>query len=125
MRQRRKNMARWVDIPSYIGLDRRKQRPKLRFGERRSEKMLAEAPSLAAALRQLRVRALNANSAAGNQRFAERSDAIADLAEIANEPTLAQELRRLAQLLRSQPDRDWRAQLDDALATIADRFQAL
>jgi hypothetical protein len=115
---------RWVDNKSFLGVDRRKQRPSLRFGERRAESADTEAPTLAAALRQLSVRANETNKPAGVQAFAHRTQAIAELADHYRENALARELRRLADLLLAAPKEDWRERLTEALDTISDRYAA-
>ena len=115
-------MTRWVEDESYTGVDRRKGRARLRYAERRQVAAAREAPSLGAALRQLRVRAAAAGTPSGIRAFANRTLAIAGLAEAMNEPALAEELRRLADLVSAQPGLDWRKPLDEALSTISDRL---
>ncbi len=79
---------RWIDQKDYLGLDRRKQRPTLRFGERRLEGPAKDAPSLGSALRQLRVHAAAANSGKGVAHFTKRTRAVAELADAYKEPEL-------------------------------------
>ena len=116
--------VRWVNNKSFVGLDRRRARPKLKFGERRQEAGAADAPSLASALRQLRVLAAGANRRSGVLTFIDRAKAIAELAEAYGEAYLAEELRRLATLMGEAPATDWAARLESTLSTIAERYEA-
>lgn len=116
---------RWVDQKSYLGLDRRKRRPALRFGERRQGAGAADAPSLGAALRQLRVRAATADTRCGVERFVARTRVIADLAGAYGEAGLATALAQLADLAGASPEEDWRQRLEAALGHLSDRFDAI
>ena len=55
---------RWVDVKSYVGWDRRGKRG-LRLFDRRSESVVSTPPSLATALRQLRMRCFDLKDAEG------------------------------------------------------------
>lgn len=116
---------RWVDGKSYVGVDRRKQRPKLRFGERRLEAGAMEAPPLGAALRQLRIRAAVANTPSNVRKFVERTKVIADLAAAYGEPDLRDALMRLAAIVAVRADEDWRDQLNSALEKLSTRFDTV
>lgn len=115
-------MTRWIEDQTYVGVDRRKSRAKLRYAERRQLAASRDAPSLGAALRQLQVRAAATNTPSGVRAFTNRTLAIAGLAIAMNEPALAEELNRLADLVSAQPGLDWRKPLDTALGTISDRL---
>lgn len=115
---------RWVISKTFEGLDRRKRRPELRFGERRSQALAAEAPTLAAGLRQLRVRAAAANTKRGALEFAARTRMIAELAQAYGEAALHDELIRLADLVANEPEADWRVRLAPVLDTISERYAA-
>lgn len=113
---------RWIDNASFAGVDRRKRKPTLRFGERRQEAANTEPPTLGATLRQLQVRASAATAARGVRAFVERTRLAAELSAACGETALAQELTRLADLVAAQPEADWSARLGAALATISDRY---
>lgn len=116
---------RWIDNKSFTGPDRRRQRPRLRHGERRQE-MAAGAPlSLAAALRQLRVHCVSAKQPTGVRQFATRVRAVADLASAHREDALARELKRLADRVDAEPMADWSAVLLDALHVISERYDTV
>lgn len=116
---------RWVDGKSYVGMDRRKRRPTLQFGERRSESSAVEAPPLGVALRQLRIRAAVANTPNNVREFAERAKKIAELAAAYGEPDLSDALARLGALVAARADEDWRQQLNGALEKLSARFDAV
>ncbi len=116
---------RWVDQKSYLGMDRRRRRPTLRFGERRQGAEADDAPSLGAALRQLRVRATVARTRHGVGQFVTRTRAIATLAAAYGEAELATALTQLADLAAASSDEDWRERLESALSRLSGRFDAI
>jgi len=93
---------RWVDVKSYVGLDRRGKRG-LRLFDRRSESIDSNPPSLATALRQLRLRCFDVQDAEGVAAFCERTGAIAQLAEATGEAAVAMRLARLNERTKNWP----------------------
>lgn len=110
---------RWVDIKNYIGMDRRKRRPTLRLCERRRAAQNTVPPSLAAALRQLRVRALATNTPGGVADFVGRARAVADLAQAYGATEAEPALQRLADQMSSNPKQDWREFAEATLRRLA------
>lgn len=88
---------RWVDVTSYVGLDRRR-RGGFRLFDRRGDEIGGPPPSLPTALRQLRLRCMGAASPDGLRDLRERACATADLAEAFAYDALAQQLRQLAEV---------------------------
>lgn len=84
----------WVDQESYFGPDRRQGDGGLRLIERRRVNDAGSPPPLATALRQLRLRVLDARGD-GVQSFVNRVQGTALLAELQNEHDAAQELNAL------------------------------
>lgn len=111
---------RWIDHRSFFGLDRRKLRAVLRLIERRRASHCTEPPSLAAALRQLRVRALATDSPEGVAEFLRRAQAVAELAQAYGETAIGAKLVRIAEQVASRPQSDWRAWLDDRIGKLSD-----
>jgi hypothetical protein len=89
---------RWVDVKSYVGLDRRGKRGRRLF-DRRGESADSTPPSLATALRQLRLRCFDIQDAEGVTAFRERAAAIAQLAEAVGETSAAVAIMRLSDRL--------------------------
>ncbi len=89
----------WVDCRSYVGPDRRVAPPGLRIRERRRADLANQAPPLERELRHLRLMVLDANTAQGVRRLAERASAIALLAEARGEHAIADILTGLSQSL--------------------------
>ncbi len=116
---------RWIDRKDYLGLDRRKQRAVLRFRERRLNGPADDAPSLGAALRQLRVHAAAADTRKGVESFLARTRAVAELADAYKEPELAKALLQLAALAAASADEDWCARLELALSRMSGRFDTI
>lgn len=116
---------RWIDQKNYLGMDRRKRRPALRFGERRQSAEAPEAPSLGAALRQLRVLASVTHTRRGVGQFVTRTRAISTLAAAYGEAGLANALAQLADLAAASPDEDWRERLESALSRLSGRFDTI
>lgn len=84
----------WVDQETYFGPDRRQADAGLRFVERRRVNHAASPPPLATALRQLRLRVLDARGS-GVSAFVNRVHGTAALAALQNEPEAANELDKL------------------------------
>ncbi|MEZ5994574.1 MAG: hypothetical protein R3C25_02370 [Hyphomonadaceae bacterium] len=115
---------RWVDNKKYVGKDRRKTKPLLRFGERRQADDTREPPTTAAMLRQMRVRAVAANSPEGVRIFCERGRVLADFAASVGEDYVASELANLIARVEQEPDADWSDALDRELSWLAERIGA-
>lgn len=115
---------RWVDHKSFFGLDRRQRRAALRLNERRREASDGEPPSLAAALRQLRVRAMAAYTTDGVAEFIERARAVAELAQAFGEIAIGRALMRIVAEVASRPQEDWRDWLDERMGELADDGRA-
>lgn len=95
---------RWVDVKSYVGLDRRNGR-KLWIFDRRDKKAAGGIPpSLSTALRQLRLRSLDIEDAEGLTAFCERANATALLAIEYEAKQVAEKLRELVERLEGQAD---------------------
>jgi hypothetical protein len=110
----------WVDAETYFGPDRRQSDGGLRLRERRRVNRAATPPPLSTALRQLRLRVLDARGA-GVGAFVNRVQGTALLAELQHEPEVAFELNNLGLALD-------RTCLDDARVNIyatLDRAHAL
>jgi hypothetical protein len=99
----------WVDNTSYFGPDRRCERT-MRMLERRRENYAGPAPSLSMAMRQLRMRVLDAQGAQAAP-FAERLRGVAQLARMQNEPGVANALGQLATGLANARGADVRQKL--------------
>lgn len=113
-------MSSWVDHKNYVGPDRRKKRG-LRLNERREYDYGGNAPSLSAAVRQLRMHVLDAHGPEGAAKFVERVSAVAWLAEQANEPKAAAHLHKIAQVMIQQgAQKDMRNALYPALERVAE-----
>ncbi|MEZ6022957.1 MAG: hypothetical protein R3C16_05990 [Hyphomonadaceae bacterium] len=110
-------MASWVDHKNYFGPDRRKKRG-MRLRERREYDYGGNPPSLSAAVRQLRMHVIEAHGPEA-EKFIERLEAVAALAESAEETTAAALLRRVATVMRQNSERDMR----NALYTALDKVQ--
>jgi hypothetical protein len=93
---------RWVDVKSYVGWDRRGKRS-IRLLERRTVSNDTAPPSLATALRQLRLRSLDLQDAEGVAAFRVRAGAAAQLAEGCGEVSVGKRLGRLSERLESWP----------------------
>ena len=106
---------RWVDVKSYVGWDRRGKRS-VRLFERRSESSDTTPPSLATALRQLRLRCLDLQDAEGVAAFRARAVATAQLAERCGEAKVGERLTRLSEQLQ-----DWSR--GDRVAALVDRLE--
>lgn len=97
----------WVDHSNYFGPDRRRKPPKLRLRERRREDYSCAPPHLPTAMRQLRMRVIEARGV-GAQAFADRAKSIAILAQYTDEPEAAEALSALAMTASRGRDRDVR-----------------
>lgn len=110
----------WVDEDTYFGPDRRRQAGGVRLFERRRENRAGNPPPLSTALRQLRLRVLDARGA-GVDAFVRRLHGTAQLAELQGENDAAFELSNLGMTLD-------RTRIEDARASIyatLDRAHAL
>jgi hypothetical protein len=111
----------WVDQDSYFGPDRRRKSGGLRVRERRRYDYAGQPPSLPIALRQLRLRVLDARGA-GASLFADRAQATALLAQMNHEYEASDELSSLAMQAARGVERDVRPvlyeQLDRAHAVL-------
>lgn len=96
----------WIDQETYFGPDRREAVDGLRILERRRTNRASSPPPLATALRQLRLRVLDARGA-GVSAFVNRVQSTATLAEMQNETEAAYELNALGVTLE-------RTSIDDA-----------
>jgi len=85
----------WVDHQNYFGPDRRRARGHLRLRERRRDDCAGTPPPLTTALRQLRMRVIEARGA-GAATFADRAQSVALLAQINNEYEASDTLSSLA-----------------------------
>lgn len=85
----------WVDHSSYFGPDRRRKPGGLRIRERRHYNYAGNAPPLNTALRQLRMRILEAQGA-GAAALSDRAQGVAMLASSYGEHDSAQELSAFA-----------------------------
>jgi hypothetical protein len=106
----------WVDYKDYFGPDRRRGRNK-RLLDRRKEEVSGRPPSLRTALRQLRMRVLEAEGA-GTEAFIARVQAVVTLAAIHDEPKAGEMLSRMALHLMRSKSLDVRQQLYRALDKI-------
>jgi hypothetical protein len=84
----------WVDNDTYFGPDRRQHDGGLRWTDRRHKDCAGAPPPLGTALRQLRLRVLDAQGSGVNA-FVNRVQGTAVLAELQNEPEVAFELNNL------------------------------
>ena len=92
---------KWIDVASYFGPDRRTGAFSHFFLERRRDETAGHPPALAAALRQLRVRVLNANSTDGRRALQQRLTATALLADAQGRPAIGDVLTQLAERLKA------------------------
>lgn len=113
----------WVDYQGYFGPDRRQGRGK-RLLERRRENCAGRPPALRTALRQLRMRVLEAHGPAGARSFLDRTRAVALLAATHREPEVAQLLNKLADAIVCAGDRDVREALYPQLDRIHDAIRS-
>jgi len=109
----------WVDQDSYFGPDRRRKAAGLRMRERRHDNYAAMPPSLSIAMRQLRMRVIDA-CGRGAAQFADRAQSTAMLARLQNEREASDALTSLAVVAARGVDRDVRPSLYAGL----DRAQA-
>jgi len=110
-------MMLWVDHENYFGPDRRRKPNGLRLvQERRRSNCAGAPPPLGTALRQLRMRVLEARGRDSDD-FIAYAYGLAQLAELQHEPEAALALARLAVLAERghELNRDVRPALYDAL----------
>lgn len=86
----------WVDHPAYIGPDRRRRAHGLRLLDRRRRSALTDPPTLAAALRRLKLMVLDLDKPEPIARFAQLSAAYSQLCAAKGRPDIAGVLRELA-----------------------------
>lgn len=104
----------WVDHQSYFGPDRRRKPGGMRIRERRCYDYAGRPPPLPTALRQLRMRILEAEGA-GAVALAARARGMATLAAMQHEPDAAQALTAFAAVAQRGAGYDVRQSLYDAL----------
>ncbi|MBL8532104.1 MAG: hypothetical protein JNK94_10250 [Hyphomonadaceae bacterium] len=97
----------WVDHQNYFGPDRRRKGAGLRVRERRRENYAGPPPPLATALRQLRMRVLEADAQRVTS-FIDRAQGVAALADMGHEYETAHVLSSLASRLSRVRDTDMR-----------------
>lgn len=114
----------WVDQECYFGPDRRRKLGGLRVRERRRHDYACTPPSVPIALRQLRMRVLDARGA-GAQRFADRAQGVALLAQIQQEYEASDALASLAMQAARGVERDVRPALYDALDRVHAQLSTL
>jgi len=100
----------WVDHESYFGPDRRRKHGGLRMRERRRYDYAGNPPPVATALRQLRLRVLDATGA-GADKFVARAQGVAQLADIQHEPDAADAVRGMARKVMHWRGQDVRQSL--------------
>ncbi len=104
----------WVDHQNYFGPDRRHTRAGLRLRERRRDDCAGTPPPLTTALRQLRMRVIEARGP-GAAIFADRAQAVALLAQMNNEYEASDTLSSLAMTAIRARESDVRPILYDGL----------
>ncbi len=95
---------KWVDVSSYFGPDRRSGAFSHFILERRRQKSASTPPPLHAALRQLRVRVLEAGNAKGRAALKERLTATAILADAQGRVVIGDHLTLLAEKIAAAGD---------------------
>lgn len=104
----------WVDHTSYYGPDRRRKAAGLRVRERRRYNAACDPPSLPIALRQLRLRILDARGP-GTAPFIDRLQGAAIIAHIHGEDDASDALSSLAMTLARAQGADVRSALYEGL----------
>lgn len=104
----------WVDQDTYFGPDRRRKSAGLRVRERRRYNYAGQAPSLPIAMRQLRLRVLDAQGERAVT-FAERIRGTAQIAQSHHESGVSSVLNGLANQLSAARGADIRQSLYDGL----------
>jgi hypothetical protein len=107
---------KWVDVASYFGPDRRSGAFSHFIMERRRRQSVGSPPPLHAALRQLRVRLLDAETSEGRRALQERLTATALLADAQGRTRIGDHLMRLAEAL-GRGEGDVAARLQSELLT--------
>jgi hypothetical protein len=113
----------WVDNETYFGPDRRQTDGGLRLRERRRDNRASTPPPLSTALRQLRLRVLDAQGP-GVDAFVDRVHGTATLAEMQNEPEVAYELGALGAVLDRTCIKDARVNIYKTLDRAHDVMRA-
>jgi hypothetical protein len=111
-------------MKGYIGPDRRKARA-MRLVNRRKDDLSGPAPSVATALRQLRVKVFETDSPDGMKEFLERCRAVAILSNDSNERAVGNIIMDMARKLERVNGQDVRDKiypiLDRAVAALSGR----
>lgn len=107
-------MMLWIDQDCYYGPDRRRKAAVVRVRERRRYNSACEPPSLPVALRQLRMRVLDARGT-GAAAFADRLQGVAIIAHMNGEDDASDSLSALAMTLARAGGTDVRGALYDGL----------
>lgn len=105
---------KWIDHPDYFGPDRRRSWFSMRLLDRRENNLAGPPPPLSTALRQLRLRVLEAYGER-LEIFITRVESTALLARLNNEPDASAALLRLAAVAYLGKSRDVRPDLIDML----------
>lgn len=113
---------KWVDVASYFGPDRRSGGFSHFIMERRRRQAVGSPPALQAALRQLRMRLLDAETSQGRRALQERLRATALLADAQGRTRIGDHLMRLAEALERGKG-DVAATLQDELLAAEARLQ--
>lgn len=106
---------KWVDVSSYFGPDRRTGVFSHFLLDRRRVEHAGHPPALAAALRQLRVRVLNASDANGRHALQQRLTATALLADAQGHAAIGDLLTQLSERLASDTNADLSGMLQSEL----------
>jgi hypothetical protein len=101
-------VAAWVDQNSYFGPDRRKQRGGMRMRDRRHDNLVGRPPCLRTALRQLRMRVIDAEGQAGLNTFIQRTQGVITLAQEHREVEVVRMLQSMCLQLNRAGNRDAR-----------------
>lgn len=101
----------WIDDQDYFGPDRR-TRSTLRLTNRRQRNLAGVAPHLGTALRQLRMRVIDAFGDDGIQSFVERAQGVSALARQCYRPQIADLLDKMCEQLTRTGTRDMRPDIE-------------
>jgi hypothetical protein len=110
----------WIDQLSYFGPDRRDSPRRLRLLERRRENLAGPRPRLQRALRQLRLKVIDAHGAAGVAKFLDRVRAVAQLAEAEGASDVSAILQQLMLRLSHPSEADMRPYIYEQLDRLYD-----
>ncbi len=115
-------MSAWVDQQSYFGPDRRRQRGGLRMRDRRSDNLAGRPPCLRTALRQLRLRVIDAYGPSGMNAFIQRTQGVIVLAEQHREAEVVRMLSSMSAQLGRAGNRDARQSIYQYLDRVAEKI---